>query len=279
MRESRSHSRSAPMKRPFVYIALLIAGMLATACGATMAPNNAARVTEAAVVGASTATLASTIDALPSTTAASATAASAGQSGAVSGTSKAPVTAIMSKLGITGEPFSAQGDPQAPLTVIEFSDYGCPFCRRYFDATYPQVKAQYIDTGKIYYVFKDFPIVQIHPQAPLAAEAARCAGEQGKYWEMHAALFAAPSEWDTTENAALTAFGRYAKAIKLKESDFSACLRGHRYQPMVEAAQAQGLRLGVTGTPTFIINGKLLTGAHPFSVFKNAINRELKSKQ
>ncbi len=119
--------------------------------------------------------------------------------------------------------------------------------------------------------------MQSHPQAELAAEAARCAGEQGKYWEMHTALFAAPSEWDTTETVALPVFALYAKQIGADPAAFKTCMSSRRYQASVEANMAQGEHLGVTGTPSFIINGKLLTGAHPYSVFKTAFDRELKA--
>jgi protein-disulfide isomerase len=182
----------------------------------------------------------------------------------------------MARLDLTGEPVSALGDPRAPLTVVEFSDYGCPFCRRYVSSAYPQLKAAYIDTGKVYYVFKDLPIVQVHPQAALAAEAARCAGEQSKYWPMHAALFAAPSEWDTTAAAAAPAFAGYARQIGLNPAAFDVCMADRRYQATVTANMAQAQHLGLTGTPSFIINGKLLAGEYPYAVFQTAFDRELK---
>jgi protein-disulfide isomerase len=182
---------------------------------------------------------------------------------------------MMARLDLTGEPISALGNPRAPLTVVEFSDYGCPFCRRYVSSAFPQIKAAYIDTGKVYYVFKDLPIVQAHPQAALAAEAARCAGDQSKYWEMHAALFAAPSEWDTTAATAASAFAGYARQIGLDPAAFGACMAERRYQASVAANVAQGRHLGLTGTPSFIIDGKLLAGEYPFSVFQTAFDHEL----
>lgn len=94
---------------------------------------------------------------------------------------------------------------------------------------------------------------------------------------MHAALFAAPSEWDTTEAAALPAFARYARQVGADPPAFQACLSSHRYAASVADDMAQGAHLGVTATPSFIVNGKLLTGAHPFSVFQNAFDRELKA--
>jgi protein-disulfide isomerase len=127
-------------------------------------------------------------------------------------------------------------------------------------------------------VYKDFPIVQLHPQASIAAEAAECAGEQGQYWPMHAVLFAEPSEWDTTEDIARAAFAEYASGIGLDTARFDACMAEGRYRPAVEANIAEGRRMGVTGTPAFIINGKILAGAQPTEVFRRVLDRELKQQ-
>lgn len=187
-----------------------------------------------------------------------------------------PVTAIMQALELTGEKYAAEGDPNAPITVIEFSDYGCPFCRRYASTTYPIIKQEYIDTGKIYYVFKDFPIAQLHPQAHIAAEAAECSGEQGKYWVMHDTLFNAPSEWDTTEETARAVFAGYAQDLGLDTVRFDDCMAQGRYRPGIATNMAEGRRMGVTGTPTFIVNGKLLVGAQTAEIFQRVLDREIK---
>ncbi len=120
------------------------------------------------------------------------------------------------------------------------------------------------------------PIIQNHPQAVAAAEAAECAGEQGRYWEMHRELFRAPSEWDTTARAARSSFTRYADTIGLHEQQFVACLDDRRYRSNVVANMAEGRHLGVTGTPSFIINGRILSGAHPYEVFRSAFEKELR---
>jgi protein-disulfide isomerase len=127
----------------------------------------------------------------------------------------------------------------------------------------------------VFYVYKDFPIVQLHPQAHIAAEAAECAGEQGKYWEMHHALFGAPSDWDTTEEAARAAFEAYASDLGLDIAQFAACMQQARYRGNVTTNIAEGRHFGLTGTPAFVINGKLLSGAHPVDVFRSVIDREL----
>ncbi len=126
-------------------------------------------------------------------------------------------------------------------------------------------------------MYKDFPIVELHPQAHLAAEAAECAGEQGEYWEMHTTLFASSSDWDTTEATAREAFAGYATRLGLETEQFAACLAEGRYRDNVDANLAEGRRLGVTGTPAFVINGKFLGGAQPTEIFKRVIDRELNS--
>ncbi len=185
------------------------------------------------------------------------------------------VTASMRELGITGEAWASEGNPQAAVTVVEFSDYGCPFCGRYVSSTYPILKKQFIDTGKIFYVFKDWPVVQLHLQAKLAAEAAECAGDQGKYWPMHDLLFANQQSWDTTAAVATAAFARYAAQLGLERSTFVRCTTGHMYAAEIEQDMAQGDHVGTSGTPTFIINGKQLVGSQPAQAFINAITNEM----
>ena len=140
------------------------------------------------------------------------------------------------------------------------------------------LKQEYIDTGKVYYVFKDYPIKQLHPQAEIASQAAECAGEQGKYWDMHAALFENAAEWDTTEEAARSAMNGYAEDLALEAVQFASCMEpGSPARADVESNMAEGRRLGLTGTPSFVINGKLLAGAQPLDVFQRVFDRELKN--
>lgn len=160
----------------------------------------------------------------------------------------------------------AIGSPDAPITIVEYTDYQCPFCSRHFAQTLPQLKAQYVDTGLVRYVFKDFPLTSIHPQAVLAAEAARCAGEQDAYLEMHDALFANQNAWNGRQDAA-TLFTTYAEQLGLESTSFRECLESGRYQSAVEADLNEGIAFGVRGTPTFFINGNIFVGAQPFEAF------------
>ncbi len=164
----------------------------------------------------------------------------------------------------------AIGSPDAPVTIVEYTDYQCPFCSRHFAQTFLQLKEQYVDTGLVRYVFKDFPLTSIHPQAAAAAEAARCAGEQNGYLEMHDALFANQNQWSGQANPA-TFFIRYAEQIGLEPTPFTECLESGRYQSAVEADLNEGLGFGVRGTPTFFINGHIFVGAQPIEAFEQMI--------
>lgn len=187
-----------------------------------------------------------------------------------------PVTASMAQLQIGGERYSALGDPSAPVTLIEFSDFGCQFCRIHASMVFADLKAQYIDTGKIYYVFKDFPITESHPQAALAAEAAECAGTQGGYWPMHDQLFTDQSDWDgRSATTAQASFRRYAETIGLDTTAFDQCMTSQQFADEVQRDWSEARSLGLTGTPAFIINGKLMSGARPFEQFKQVLDKEL----
>jgi protein-disulfide isomerase len=165
-----------------------------------------------------------------------------------------------------------KGDPNAPVTIVEYSDYQCPFCQRHFAQVLPQLQ-QYIDEGKVKYVFKDFPLTQIHPQAPKAAEAARCAGDQEAYWEMHDKLFANQQAWSGQANA-VDLFKGYAEELGLDAPAFAACLDGNKYQAVVEANLMEGVNFGVRGTPGFFINRIPLPGAYPLEAFQQLIEAE-----
>ena len=163
---------------------------------------------------------------------------------------------------------AVKGDENAPVTIIEFSEYECPFCKRYVDETYPLILRDYVDTGKAKYVFRDFPL-SFHPNAFPAALASECAHEQGKFWEYHDLLFA------NQDSLGIDNYKEWAKELGLNTAQFDACLDSEKYADEVEADMADGQRYGVTGTPAFFINGKLISGAQPYDVFVQAIEAEL----
>ncbi|WP_025746052.1 DsbA family protein [Kallotenue papyrolyticum] len=181
--------------------------------------------------------------------------------------------AKLAELAIAPEEYAWQGDPAAPVTIIEYSDYGCPFCRIYAATTFPALKERYIDSGVVFYIYKDFPVVS--EQGALAAQAAECAGAQGGYWPMHHKLFANPGEWNVDAAQALPILQRYAGALELDAAALRTCLTDQRYADEVRADLEEGWRLGLNGTPAFIINGKLLSGAHQIDTFATIIAQEL----
>ena len=163
----------------------------------------------------------------------------------------------------------AIGNPAAPITIVEYTDFQCPFCSRHFNETFPQIKSQFVDEGIVRYVFKDFPLNNIHPQAAVAAEAARCAGDQEAYLEMHNLLFERQNDW--SGQAPIDIFTEYAGELGLDADAFKQCLSDDKYASAVEADLQEGIELGVTGTPAFFINGYFLSGAQPFTLFEQAI--------
>jgi protein-disulfide isomerase len=158
-----------------------------------------------------------------------------------------------------------RGDVAAPISIIEFSDYQCPFCQR-VTPTLQQVRDTY--GAKVKIIFKDFPLPN-HAQAFKASEAAHCAGEQGKYWEMHDKMFA---NQGALEVPALKAS---AAALGLSAAEFDQCLDSGKFANVIREDMAQGEKLGVNSTPTLYINGRPLIGAQPFEAFKQAIDEEL----
>jgi protein-disulfide isomerase len=184
---------------------------------------------------------------------------------------------VDASVAIAGEP--AKGSPTAKVTLVEVSDYHCPFCRRHMQVTQPQIESEYVSTGKIRYVFIDYPIEQLHPEAFKAHEAANCAGDQGKYWEMHARLFSQP-----TRDLGLLV--TQAQGLGLDSAKLRACLDSGKYAKPVRDSVARMLQLGVDSTPTFLLGVtpaagqpmkivKVVKGAVPFGEFKQAIDSVL----
>jgi protein-disulfide isomerase len=159
------------------------------------------------------------------------------------------------------------GAADAPITIVEFSDFQCPFCERFFTETYPQLKQKYGD--KIHFVYRDFPLSQIHPQADIAAQAANCANGEGKFWEYHDILFKNQSKLQRDDLVG------YATQLGIDKTKFSKCLDSRTYDPQINQDIQDGFNLGVGGTPTFFINGRPVVGAQPYSVFAQTIDAEL----
>lgn len=162
----------------------------------------------------------------------------------------------------------AMGPADAPITIVEFTDYQCPFCHR-AQATIDQVLARY--QGKVRFVHMDFPL-DGHPGAVPAARAARCAGEQGRFWEYHRDLMTQPGSLDRTD------LESRAGRLGLAKADFATCLASPRHEEQVRAGFRHGEALGVSGTPAYFVNGRLLSGARPIQDFVEVIEAELASR-
>ena len=169
------------------------------------------------------------------------------------------------------------GDPKARVTIIEFGDYQCPFCRSFWKDTFPRLKKEYIDTGKVRFVFRDFP-QKGHPEAIAAAVAAECAEDQGRYWPFHDKVFREQDrrgQPDEVVRFRAAELKRWATDVGLEAAAFNECFDAGRHQDEVMKDYEDAAGLGMKGTPVFFVNGRALLGAHPFATFQKAIEAEL----
>jgi len=180
-------------------------------------------------------------------------------------------------VNVFGEPF--KGNPQARVAVMEYSDFDCTYCGTYATQTQPRIEADYVRTGMVKYFFRDLPGPE-HPGALFKARAARCAGDQGKFWEMHDQLFASQKTWSDQDPFRLT------RELGLDGGIFSDCLNGDRHTDAIRRSAASAARLGINGTPAFLVgtlseDGSVLTarkvflGAEPFESFQELLKELL----
>ncbi len=169
--------------------------------------------------------------------------------------------------------FNGMGDPNAPVKIIEYSDYQCPYCARFTEDTEPSIIEAYVATGKVYFEYRSFGEF-IGPESARAAEATYCAGDQGKFWEMHDIIFAN----QTGENVGAYTDARlrtFAEKLQLEMAAFNDCFDSNKYRSRVDQDGNDALAAGISATPSFVIKGKLLEGAQPFGVFQSEIEAAL----
>jgi protein-disulfide isomerase len=165
----------------------------------------------------------------------------------------------------------SKGSPKAPVTVYEMSDFQCPYCRRFAEETFPSVDRSYISAGKVRWVFINFPLTDIHPHAAAAAQLGLCAAKQNGFWRMHDLLFQHQQTWAPLKEAG-PFFLSLADSAGLSKQTLLACLEAPETMQAVQADADGAARSGATSTPTFYIEGGLLEGAVPFSVFKQVLD-------
>jgi protein-disulfide isomerase len=175
-----------------------------------------------------------------------------------------PPPVFRAEVSLVGDPF--KGSEKAPVTIVKFEDFHCPFCKQ-VQPTFNELLSRY--NGKVRLVHKDLPLESIHPQARQAAEAARCAYEQGKFWEYHDKLYA------NSPKASADDLKSYAKEVDLNVDSFDRCLTSGKYKAVVQQDLKEGAQLGLTGTPTIFINGREISGNQPLEAFQAIIDEEL----
>jgi len=178
-----------------------------------------------------------------------------------------------------GEP--VKGNPDAPITVVEFSDFQCPFCSRFFEQTLPLLEKNYIDTGKIKFVYKDLPLDSLHPNARSAHIAAECADEEGKFWEYHDVLFQKQAVWQRLASSDLDIIlSQFAVDLGMQAASFESCMESQDIADEVNQDTIEAARYGTTGTPTFFIGTEKdgfikMVGAQPYAAFQRVIDEQL----
>ena len=182
--------------------------------------------------------------------------------------------------GVTAGNLPVLGDSNAKVTVVEFADYRCPFCEQFFTDSYPQIKKDYIDTGKIKFAFRDFPFLPNPASDPTdnesanSANAARCANEQGKFWDYHDYLYSHQGSEDAV-TFSKDNLKKFAVSLGLNADQFNQCVDSNKYAQAVTDDLNAGKGYGVNGTPTIFVNGLEVVGAEPYSVFQQIIDQEL----
>ena len=163
------------------------------------------------------------------------------------------------------------GSDSAPLEITEYADYQCPGCQQFETLQFPQVKRQLIETGRVRWRYRDFPLDQIHPNARYAAHSAACANDQGKYWEQHRLIYEGQTEWSGMGNP-IPVYERYAQQAGLNVADYSACMSSAKYAGRIQASHDEALRMNVGVTPTFLIGGRLYPGGMNSDALKRLVD-------
>jgi protein-disulfide isomerase len=167
-----------------------------------------------------------------------------------------------------------RGAETAQVWLVEVSDFQCPFCKQWHDETFAKLDQEYVKTGKIKMAYLNFPLTRLHKNAQIAAEAAMCAGVQGKFWELHSALFQAQSRWAEAKTP-IVVFDSLARAAGVNLKTWDGCMSSHAMAKLIEADRDRSAKAGVESTPTFFVGERALAGAFPVDTFRVAIDQAL----
>jgi protein-disulfide isomerase len=167
-----------------------------------------------------------------------------------------------------------RGAESAQVWLVEISDFQCPFCKQWHDETFAKIDQEYVKTGKIRMAYLNFPLSRIHKNAQLAAEAAMCAGVQGKFWELHSSLFQSQARWAESKTP-IVVFDSLAKAAGVELKSWDKCVNNHATAKLIEADRDRSRQAGVESTPTFFVGDRALAGAYPVDTFRVAIDQAL----
>jgi protein-disulfide isomerase len=165
----------------------------------------------------------------------------------------------------------SKGKVDAPITVVEMSDFQCPYCRQFTLETFPAIEREFVQTGKVRWLFVNFPLSEIHPNAVAAAELAMCSAKQGKFWPMHDLLFAHQRTWGPLREP-----GQFlltlADSLRIPRDSIVPCVRGGELRALIQKDANTAARIGAGSTPTFLVDGMLMSGAYPVEVFKKVLD-------
>jgi protein-disulfide isomerase len=195
-----------------------------------------------------------------------------------SGGEVAPATAGLSGLtdsvSVIADRARIRGAESAPIWLVEISDFQCPFCKQWHDETFAKIDQEYVKTGKVRMAYLNFPLTRIHKNAQVAAEAAMCAGVQGKFWELHSSLFQSQPRWAESKTPVVV-FDSLARAAGVELKAWDRCMTSHATAKLIEADRDRSSKAGVESTPTFFVGDRALAGAYPVDTFRVAIDQAL----
>jgi len=190
----------------------------------------------------------------------------------------APAAAELSELvdsvSVSADKARIRGAETAPVWLVEISDFQCPFCKQWHDETFAKIDQEYVKTGKVRMAYLNFPLARIHKNAQAAAEAAMCAGVQGKFWELHGSLFQVQAKWAELKTP-MAVFDSLARAAGVDAKGWTNCMTTHATAKLIEADRDRASKAGVESTPTFFVGDRALAGAYPVDTFRVVIDQAL----